>query len=549
LKLSRLALSAACLTLGACAPDSADSHASADAPALTTTSKFLRSREAVRGQYIVVLKDAEPGAAAEPVADVARRLTAQSGGKVFHTYSRALRGFAARMTEAQARALAASPAVKYVEEDFYLHQDTTQTSAPWDLDRVDQFDRPTDGNYSYEMTGANVNVYILDGDIRVTHNEFGNRAVQAVSFLDETGDGVGDFNPTCNFHGTHVAGILGGSTFGVAKGVTLNSVRVMDCQGNGVGSSVLMGVEWVTGNAVRPAIANMSLSGGGNETLDNAVRNSIADGIIYVVTAGNTNGTDACARSPARVAEAITVGATDSNDARGSFSNQGPCVDVFAPGVSIQSASNGSDTATFTTSGTSMAAPHVSGLAAMFLQFNPNATPAEVARMVIGTSQVNKVSGLSFLTPNRFLYVNHSGYLFRSDTISPGNSAMCLDVWGLSTNPGAGLQQWWCSGGTNQAFNRTHVGSGLYTITAQHSGQCLDIYNGSTSAGAGIVQWPCNGATSQKFYPQSMGNGFYRIQSAHSGLCLTIDGGHAAPGQGLIQSWCTSGAYQLFRLN
>jgi len=256
-----------------------------------------------------------------------------------------------------------------------MHADGTQTGATWGLDRIDQRALPLSTSFTYGATGAGVKAYVIDTGIRKTHSEFGGRAIHGF-------DGVlaGLSSDDCNGHGTHVSGTIGGATYGVAKGVTLVAVRVLDCAGVGLNSTVIAGVDWITGDhaAGRPAVANMSLGGGKSAALDTAVRNSIADGVLYGIAAGNES-EDACTGSPSGVAEAMTVGATDSRDAKASFSDFGSCVDWFAPGVDITSAWFLTDSSTNTISGTSMATPHTVGVAALYLQGNPNAAPAAVA--------------------------------------------------------------------------------------------------------------------------------------------------------------------------
>jgi aqualysin 1 len=365
--------------------------------------KLVSVAQSVPGEYVVVLKDPQPGVAAQSASLAASNLTAQYGGSVFFVYEHALKGFAVRMKADQARALAAHPDVKYVQENQVFTATAVQNNATWGIDRIDQRDLPLSTTYVYNATGVGVHAYIIDTGIRVTHSEFAGRA--SVGF-DSIGDGQNGND--CNGHGTHVAGTVGGSTYGVAKGVTLHAVRVLDCAGSGTTAGVVAGVDWVTNNRILPAVANMSLGGGADQVLDDSVRRSINAGVTYALAAGNES-TDGCTRSPARTLEAITVGATTSTDARASFSNYGTCLDIFGPGNSITSSWNTNDSATNTISGTSMATPHVCGVAALFLQNNPAASPAAVAAALTTNATPGKVTSPGTGSPNLLLYSGFTG--------------------------------------------------------------------------------------------------------------------------------------------
>jgi subtilisin family serine protease len=372
-----------------------------DAGAPTRQAKFLRKdKGAIPNQYIVVFEDWAAGERGKfsAAAALADSVTANYGGKVERVYQHALNGFAARMTEEEALTLSQDPRVRFVEEDGEMHADATQTGATWGLDRIDQRDRPLNGTYVYNFTGSGVRAYIIDTGIRTTHTQFGGRASVSADFV-----GDGRNGQDCNGHGTHVAGTVGGSTYGVAKSVLLRAVRVLNCSGSGSTSGVIAGVDWVTNNHINPAVANMSLGGGASSALDTAVNNSINSGVTYAIAAGNSNA-NACNFSPARVAAAITVGSTTSSDARSSFSNFGTCVDIFAPGSSITSAWATSDTATNTISGTSMASPHVCGVSALYLQAHPGSSPATIRNAIVNGSTTGRLTGIGTGSPNRLLY-------------------------------------------------------------------------------------------------------------------------------------------------
>jgi subtilisin family serine protease len=358
----------------------------AAAPA-TGQIRLAGTADAIPGSYIVVLKSGAQESG----------LTKAYGGAVKRTFGTALNGYEATLTEAQAKRLAANSKVAYVEQNQVISLAATQTNATWGIDRIDQRARPLSTTYTYPVTASNVTAYIIDTGILYSHSQFGGRATAG---YDAVGSGAVD----CNGHGTHVAGTVGGSTYGVAKAVKLVGVRVLNCSGSGTTAGVVAGVNWVTNNAVKPAVANMSLGGGASTTIDTAVRNSIASGVTYAVAAGNSNA-NAANYSPARVATAITVGATTSTDARASYSNYGSTLDIFAPGSSITSAWYTSTSATNTISGTSMASPHVAGAAALVLSRNPSYTPAQVTTALTSNATTGVVTSPGSGSPNRLLFV------------------------------------------------------------------------------------------------------------------------------------------------
>ncbi|MER7172234.1 S8 family peptidase [Streptomyces mesophilus] len=363
--------------------------------------RYAPESTAVDGSWIVVLKDGSASRA--ETRSAARSLAGEYEGSLTHVYGSAVKGFAAKLSKAEAKKLAADPEVAYVEQNARVSISETQPNATWGIDRIDQRDLPLSTTYTYNTNASNVTAYIIDTGIRTSHSDFGGRASIGTDTV-----GGGQNGQDCNGHGTHVAGTVGGKDYGVAKGVKLVGVRVLDCQGSGTTAGVIAGVDWVTANAVKPAVANMSLGGGANTSLDNAVKRSIASGVTYSLAAGNGNflgwPQNACNSSPARVPEAITVGATDRNDRRASFSNYGTCLDLFAPGVSVTSAWITNDTATNTISGTSMAAPHTAGVAALYLAANPGAAPAQVRDALVNGATSGKVQDPRTGSPNKLLY-------------------------------------------------------------------------------------------------------------------------------------------------
>ena len=362
------------------APVSAASPASGLAPIIQARGK------AVPNNYIVVLKQNMAAASA----------LAATGVKAKYVYGAALNGFAAELNASQLNALQHNPNVAYIEQDQVATIDTTQTGATWGLDRIDQRNLPLSGTYTYTKNGAGVYAYIIDTGIQTSHPDFGVPSRAAVSY-----DALGGNGQDCNGHGTHVAGTVGGAKYGVAKGVNLRAVRVLDCSGSGTYAQIIAGVNWVTSNHASLSVANMSLGGGFSSSLNSAVTNMINAGVFTAVAAGNSNA-DACNSSPSSAPGTLTVAASDSTDHRASFSNWGGCVDVYGPGVNVTS--DWLNSGTNTISGTSMASPHAAGVGALYKANFGNAASSTIVSWIINNATSGVIIGNPSGTPNRLLY-------------------------------------------------------------------------------------------------------------------------------------------------
>ncbi len=391
------------------------------APPSTDLSRLLNVSEALPNRYVIVLKDGLNSAL------TANTLIRQYGGQADLNFSSVLNGFAAYLNKAQVSALSFDKAVKYVEQDAIQRISDKKTPPPeaqknatWGLDRIDQAGLPLNKSFTYTASGKGVHVYIVDTGIRSDHKDFSGRLGDGVNTSDDPkqppaglldpifealfGRKENPNDPTndCNGHGTHVAGTVGGTEWGVAKASTLHAVRVLNCEGAGSNSTVIAGLDWIAKNAKTPAVVNMSLGGGASKAIDDAVEGLIKKGITVVVAAGNDN-KDACQSSPARAKPAITVAASDNKDARASFSNYGSCTDIFAPGKDITSAWMTGSSATKTISGTSMASPHVAGAVALLLEQDPKRKPSDIEKLLLSKASGGKISD-SKGSPNKLLF-------------------------------------------------------------------------------------------------------------------------------------------------
>lgn len=444
--------------------------ACADRPAPTASAGDLRpalaaatTDDIIPGSYIIMFRNGTTDA-----PGLSARLAAQNGGKLHRVYSHALQGFAASLPASAAEALRRNPNVLSIEPDRLVRGATLQDGATWGLDRIDQDSLPLNSTYSYELTGNGVTAYILDSGINYSHQEFSDR----VSFgYDAIGDG---FNGNdCNGHGTHVAGTVGGTTYGVAKKVRLVSVRVLDCGGSGRTSGVIAAVDWVTANHVKPAVANMSVTSGASAALDTAVNRSIRAGITYVAAAGNA-GRNACNYSPARVPAAITVGASDRFDRAPGWSNYGSCIDLFAPGADIESATWDNDFGVALLSGTSMSAPHVAGVAALFVEANGSATPQQV-RDAIYEQTVKGIVREAYSVNNHLLRTKFTNLTPPPNAVPTAQFTYACDLltcWfqDNSTDSDGQVTSWQWAFGDGQsstaAFSgHTYATGGTYTVT------------------------------------------------------------------------------------
>ena len=377
--------------------------------------KFHKANKPVTDSYIVVLKDNTIQPLGNDLNTSIDLLNSKYGGKVTNIFENAVKGYSVKMSSAQAKLLSQDPEVAFVEEDGYAT--IIQSTVPWGLDRIDQRNLPLDGSFGYYSSGSGVYAYILDTGILASHTEFGNRAAVAVDFIND-----GQNGNDCNGHGTAVAGVIGATTYGVAKNAQLRAVRVADCSGYATFSNIVAGLNWVISNRSNPAVVNISLGDGGISTaVDTAVNNTVNSGVTVVAAAGNLN-QNACDHSPARASGAVTVAASDQTDTRWTLknygSNYGSCIDVFAPGADITTTWNQSTTSIVTGSGTSFAAPFAAGVAALYLSSIISSSSIDASSAIINLATTNVVSDTQG-SPNRLLYTrfgNNSSTVINSST-------------------------------------------------------------------------------------------------------------------------------------
>ncbi|MEV3935392.1 S8 family serine peptidase [Glycomyces sp. NPDC049804] len=461
---------------------------------------------AIDGEYIVVLEDG---------TSVSTAVKSIEGEEVVETFDE-VDAFLMEASESEAKELAAADGVAFVEQNAVVSIDAVQSPATWGLDRIDQANLPLSNSYEYLGTGSGVHAYIVDTGINASHTEFTGRVGNGYDFIDN------DSTPQDgNGHGTHVAGTVGGTTYGVAKNVTLHGVRVLNNSGSGTTAGVVNGINWVAANAIKPAVANMSLGGGYSASLNSAVESAVSAGVTFAVAAGNEN-QNACNVSPASAPSAITVAASSSTDARASFSNFGSCVDVFAPGVSITSAWHTSNTATNTISGTSMASPHVAGAVAVYLGLNPSATTGAVASWVTGNATTGKITDLQG-SPNRLLYTGTGGGTDPdpSDCTATKSTATALPDR-ATVNSTLALT---CDGNARStstvAVNITHTWRGdlaIYLIAPDGTSYTLKTSSSGDSADNVIATYPVNLSSET-----ATGTWTLRIVDAYSGDSGTLN--------------------------
>lgn len=450
------------------------------------------TNRAIEGKYIVVFKTPTVlnTQSSDAIADFASTQSASLSNlynvDIAQEFGGVLNGVVVNASAQKVQQMLSNPNIEYIEQDQIMsvaplaQTNANQPNAIWGLDRIDQQSLPLNSNYYYDFDGSGVTAYVIDTGVRVSHNEFGNRASHGYDFIDNDADAT-----DCNGHGTHVAGTIGGSAYGVAKNVNIVGVRVLGCNGSGSNSGVIAGINWVKNNASGPSVANMSLGGGASQATDDAVNNAVAAGISFVVAAGNDN-RNACNYSPARAANAITVGSTTSSDSRSSFSNYGNCLDIYAPGSSIKSAWYNSNSATNTISGTSMAAPHVAGAVALFLDETPSLSPPQIDTKLSQRSTKNTVSDAKSGSPNELLYTLDGGVIEPpiENELTNGQSVNVSGVQGsntfykLTVPAGSSALTFDMNGGSGDADMYVQVGQ----KPSINSYNCRPYKNGNTES-------------------------------------------------------------------